>query len=271
MFTLPVYFTSSPHCCHRPSIAAHAILLGCPVQTPILPSHHYWMPLSRTSCSILTFQPISSWHSESITDQQLFTSMDETAVELKKTCNEMFGVDMEKYGFFTRRNTQAHGQPVQFLASDWVSLVVQFKQRFGMTIHDTMSDYEAFGERFHDGTIEAERLGHGVSIADERQQVRSKPEPRKTMGMHVDASLTLFTGKRYMSVMPTNYETSRTVYRVMTNFWLLASISLVGLSTRTSPRTLRGHCMDCKYQLRREAIRLCREQGFGIQKAMWAA
>ena len=91
--------------------------------------------------------------------------------------------------------------------------MVQFKQRFGRTIHDTKlpshSYCEAFEDCLHDGTIEAERLDHVVSIAEERKPVASKPEPDKTMGMHLDASLTLMT-----TAIQTKSESLRTFYHV---------------------------------------------------------
>ena len=30
------------------------------------------------------------------------------------------------------------------------------------------------------------------------------------------------------------------------------------------------HCMECEFQLRRDVMKLCREQGYSIQAALWA-
>ena len=56
-----------------------------------------------------------------------------------------------------------------------------------MSIHDAklpaLSFYESFEERLHDGIVEAETLAHVVSLAGERAQIASKPEPPFQMGM----------------------------------------------------------------------------------------
>ena len=67
-----------------------------------------------------------------------------------------------------------------------------------------------------------------VSLADEREQIASKPEPPFYVGMHLDLTLSLQTKKRYVSTMPTNTESSRTMYRIMTTLWLLAQLRQPG-------------------------------------------
>ena len=66
-----------------------------------------------------------------------------------------------------------------------------------MTIHDAKLPahgyYESFEERLHIGIIEAEALVHVVSLADEREQIASKPEPPFYVGMHLDLTLSLQT------------------------------------------------------------------------------
>ena len=100
--------------------------------------------------------------------------------------------------------------------------------------------------------------------------------------------------------MPTDSESLRTKYRVMTNLWLLAQLLQPGrqlytdltkdtfndfleelLSTvnflyekanrRRDAAPIWAHCMEYAFQLRREAMKLCREQGYSIQAALWAA
>ena len=101
--------------------------------------------------------------------------------------------------------------------------------------------------------------------------------------------------------MPADPESSRTKYRVTTNLWLLAQHRQPGrqlyvdlsketfndfleelLSTdnflmkrqiegETWAATIWAHCMEYEFQLRREAMKLCREQGYSIQAALWAA
>ena len=101
--------------------------------------------------------------------------------------------------------------------------------------------------------------------------------------------------------MPTDPESLRTKHRVMTNLWLLAQLRQPGrqlhadlskdtfndfleelLSTdnflmkrqvegETRAAPIWAHCMEYEFQLRREAMKLCREQGYSIQAALWAA
>ena len=67
-----------------------------------------------------------------------------------------------------------------------------------------------------------------MRLEEEREQMASKREPPTQMGLHLDSTLTLQTKKRYLSHMPTDPESLRTKYRVMTNLWLLAQIRQPG-------------------------------------------
>ena len=181
-------------------------------------------------------------------------------------------------------------------------MIFQFRQQFGMNIHDAklpaQSNYESFEERLHNGVIEAENLAHVVSLEEERQQIASKPEPPTQMGMHLESTLRLQRKKRYIS--RTDPESLRTKYRVMTNLWLLAQLRQPGRrlhadltkdtfkdfleeilatdsfilkgqiegETRAAP--IWTHFMDNEFQLRRDAMKPCREQGYSIQAAPWA-
>ena len=184
-------------------------------------------------------------------------------------------------------------------------MLFQFKTQYGLNTHEaklpSQSFYESFEERLHKRVIEAETLAHVVSREEEREQMAFKPEPPAQMGLHLDSTLTLLTKKRYLSRLPTDPETLRTKYRVMTNLWLLAQLRQPGrqlyadlskdtfndfleelLSTDNflMKRQLEGetwaaptwaHCMEYEFQLTREAMKLCREQGYSIQAALWAA
>ena len=200
---------------------------------------------------------------------------------------------------------RAHRQPIQYLTADWASMIIQFKQHYGMNIHDAklpaQSYFESFEERLHNGVIEAETLGHVVSLEEERVQIASKPELTTQVEMHLDSTLTLQTKKRYVSRVPTDPESFRTKYRVMANLWLLAQLRQLGrqlyadltkdtfnaflkelLSTdnflmkrqidgETWAAPIWTHCMEHEIQLRRDAMKLCREQGYSIQAARWAS
>ena len=130
-------------------------------------------------------------------------------------------------------------------------MIFQFKQQYGMNLHDAklpaQSYFESFEERLHNGVIEAETLAHVVSLEQERVKIASKPELSTQMRMHLDSTLTLQTKKRYNSRMPTDPESLRTKYRVMTSGSLHSSVNLVVSFTRILRKThsmifLRNHC-----------------------------
>ena len=199
---------------------------------------------------------------------------------------------------------RAHGEPVSFLTADWVSLLRQFKQQRGK-IQDSelpaQSYYEAFEESLHDGTIQAETLPHVVSIAEEQNQRANRPEPPKQLGLHLDSTLTVQTKRRYMSSIPSTTEALRTKYEVLSNLWLLEQSRQPGRKMYADftentwqkflkellnednfglQREIQGevwatpawtHCLEYEYQLRKEALRLCFEDGYSIQEALWSA
>ena len=139
-----------------------------------------------------------------------------------------------------------------------------------------------------------------MSLEEEREQMASKPEPPTQMGLHLDSNLTLQTKKRYLSKMLTDPESLRTKYRVTTNLWLLAQLRQPGCQLDADPskatfndfleellstdnflmkRQIEGEtwaapmwarCMEYEFQLRREAMKLCSEQGYSTQAAPWA-
>ena len=171
-------------------------------------------------------------------------------------------------------------------------MIFQFQQQYGMKIHDAklpaQTYLESFEERLHNVVIEAETLAHVVSLEEERVQIASKPKLPTQMGMHLDSTLTMQTKKRYISRVPTDPESLRAKYRVMINFWLLAqlrqrgrqlSAELLSTDNFLMKRQIEGetwaapvwtHCMEYEFQLRRDAMKLCREQGYSIQAALWA-
>ena len=83
--------------------------------------------------------------------------------------------------------SRARLQPIQFLAADWPSSIVQFKSQYGMAIHDAklpaQSCCESFEERLHSGVVETETLAHEVSLEEEREQISSRPEPPAPVGV----------------------------------------------------------------------------------------
>ena len=119
--------------------------------------------------------------------------------------------------------------------------------------------------------------------------------------MHLDSTLTIQTKRRYMSTMPTTTEGLRQKYRIMSNCWLLAQMRqparhlFSDLTVLTFPafcdellseknflleKEIGGHkvikpewdlCMGYELELRRETMRLTKEQRMSIQQAMWAS
>ena len=101
--------------------------------------------------------------------------------------------------------------------------------------------------------------------------------------------------------MPATTEALRTKYEVLTNLWLLAQSRQPGrkmyadFTENTWPKFLKEllnednfglqreiqgevwatpawtHCLEYEYQLRKEALRLCLEDGYSIQEALWSA
>ena len=146
------------------------------------------------------------------------------------------------------------GRPIQYLTAGWASMIFQFKQQYEMKIHDAklpaQSYFESFEERSHNGVTEAETLAHVVSLEEERVQIASKPELPTQVEMHLDSTLTLQTKKRYISRMPTDAESVRTKYRVLTDLRLLAQLRQPGrqlyadLTERHIQRFSRGIIVD---------------------------
>ena len=148
--------------------------------------------------------------------------------------------------------------------------------------------------------LQAETLAHVVSSAEEPFSEGRSPTTTKTIrtasGLNADG-----TDKgRYTSTMPSNTEALRTKYEVLTSLWFFAQSRQPGremladftahldeFSERTAergqlrtptknPRRSLGtpawtHCLKYEYQLRTEALRLCFEEGYSSQEALWAA
>ena len=201
--------------------------------------------------------------------------------------------------------TRAHGEPITMLACDWVSLMNQFKSKYIMQIHETrlpaQSYFEAYEEKLQDGLLYPETLARVISLAEENKQKSLKPEMSRQMGLHLDNTLTIQTKRRFISSMPGTIEELRNKYQVMTHMWLLAQMrqptrpiySDLKESTFTKlldellseknfllEREIAGckmvvpewaHCLEYEFQIRKEALRLVREEGQSIEKALWTA
>ena len=200
---------------------------------------------------------------------------------------------------------KAHGVPVTLLPCDWTSIMTEFKNKFGNHISDdrlpAQSMFESFTEKLADGTFKAEPLSLVVSLFEEEQQDAKKPDHSRQYNLQLDSRLTISTKRRHQSTEPTDEKGLRLKYAILTNLWLLGQMRQPGRSiyqdfTRTTfndfldtlldrdnfnfhkevnGRTLISpcwsFCLSYEFELRKEAIRLCKEQAMGVQAALWTA
>ena len=184
---------------------------------------------------------------------------------------------------------RAHGVPVTLLPCDWTSLLTEYKNKHGKHIPDeklpAQSMFENSAERLADGTLKAEPLSHIVSLFEEEQQDAKRPDPTR----------------HYNSSEPIDEKGLRLKCSIMTNLWLLAQMRQPGRSIcadldrntfidflevlldkdtfyfyqevdgRPMISPSWSFCLSFELELREEAIRLCKEQSFGIQSALWTA
>ena len=147
--------------------------------------------------------------------------------------------------------------------------------------------------------LQAEPLDQVASQAEAEEQDQKKPDPPRQYGMHLNATLTIQTRRRYSSTLPKNLEELRQKYDVLSNCWLLGQQRQPGralysdVDSSTFPRILKEllgkkhfalkklegqplvappwtHCLSYEYELRREAYKRCREQSMGFHAAWWS-
>ena len=201
--------------------------------------------------------------------------------------------------------TRAHGEPVSRLPEDWDSVMEAFLNKYGKDIPEdrlpSQSYFESFEEKLNGNRLKPETLAQVISQEEEETQEQRRPEPSRQLHLTLDANLTVQTKRRYMSSMPVSVEDLRTKYAIMSNMWLLGQMRQPGrslyadLTKETFPnfleillskknfmfrrelpdKTLAGpdwkDCLEYEFQLRKEAYRLTREQGIGIQSALHTA
>ena len=137
-----------------------------------------------------------------------------------------------------------------------------------------------------------------MSQEEADMQRRSKPDPARQYGMHLDGRLTLQTRRRFTSMEPRDIEQLRAKYTEMENFWLLAQMRQPGRSIYSdlTPSTFsnflktllnkrnfnfkkevdgqllsqpcRPHCLSHEYELQKEAFLKCRTVSMGIAAAL---
>ena len=140
-----------------------------------------------------------------------------------------------------------------------------------------------------------------MSLFEEEQQDAKRPDPTRQYNLQLDSKLTITTKRRHLSSEPTDEKGLRLKYSILTNLWLLAQMRQPGrsiyadfdrntfvdfLETLLDKDNLNfykevdgrpmispswSYCLSYELELRKEAIRLCKEQSFGIQSALWSA
>ena len=192
------------------------------------------------------------------------------------------------------------------LPEDWTSVIVKFKSKYGSNLQEeelpAQAYFEEFQEKLAAEMLQAEPLDQVISQAEAEEQDRKKPDPPRQYGMHLNATLTIQTRRRYSSTLPKNLEELRQKYDVLSNCWLLGQqrqpgralysdvdsstfpahpertfwerrISHSRRNSRDSPLVAPPwtHCLSYEYELRREAYKRCREQSMGFNVAWWSA
>ena len=261
-----------------------------------------------------------------IKDRETFTGLADAPEELRSIASDL-GIDLTSGGMPHKRefskvlmawkrtkvqtevktSTEAlqrqHGEPVRMLPEDWTSVIVKFKSKYGSNLQEeelpAQAYFEEFQEKLAAGMLQAEPLDQVISQAEAEEQDRKKPDPPRQYGMHLNATLTIQTRRRYTSSRPKNLEELRQKYDVLSNCWLLGQQRQPGralysdVDSNTFPRILKellgknnfslqkelegqplvappwGHCLSYEYELRREAYKRCWEQCMGFNAAWW--
>ena len=161
--------------------------------------------------------------------------------------------------------------------------------------------FESFEEKLNGNRLKPETLAQVVSQEEEEEQEAKKPGHSRHWGVTLDAKVMVQTRRKYTSTMPGSLEQLRTKYAIMSHVWLVAQMRQPGrqlfsdLTPNTFPKFLEQllskknfqfrkelpdktvmapvwtDCLEYEFQLRKEAFRLTREEGLGIEAALNAA
>ena len=71
------------------------------------------------------------------------------------------------------------------------------------------------------GHLRRRGLDQVVNVVEERAELAKTPNAAKHFGIHLDASFTIQTRRRFHSVLPATTEALRLKFSVMSNLWLL--------------------------------------------------
>ena len=100
------------------------------------------------------------------------------------------------------------------LEGDWASLNRETRHPSRLPAQSNCESYE---EKLANTTWKAEEMTHVVSLQEEEKLKELRPEPARSVGIHLDSSLSIQTHNRYMSEMPGNIEELGTKCKVMAN------------------------------------------------------
>ena len=158
---------------------------------------------------------------------------------------------------------KAHGVPTTLLPCDWTSILVEFKEKFGSHISEERLPAQSMFDNFSEKACSR----------------RSNRIPRNL----IMSKLTITTKRRHLSTDPVDEKGLRLKYAILTNLWPLAQMRQPGRSifqdldiswTRFSTifnfyKEVDGRsmislcwsfCVSFEFELRKEAIRLCKEE-----------
>ena len=161
-----------------------------------------------------------------IKDRETFTGLADAPEELRSIASDL-GIDLTSGGMPHKRefskvlvawkrtkvqtevktSTEAlqrqHGEPVRMLPEDWTSVIVKFKSKYGSNLQEeeltAQAYFEEFQEKLAAGMLQAEPLDQVISQAEAEEQDMKKPDPPRQYGMHLNATLTIQTRRRYTS------------------------------------------------------------------------
>ena len=140
-----------------------------------------------------------------------------------------------------------------------------------------------------DGLLYTETLAQVISLAEENKQQALKPEMSRQKGFHFDNNLTIQTKRGFKEL--------QNKYQVMTHMWFLSQMRqptrpvCSDLKENTFTKFLSeknlllerevagskiivpnwAHCLEYEFQLRKDALKLTREEGQSIEKAVCSA
>ena len=138
------------------------------------PAFEHLLRKSMTHESIITTLRVNDIHGRCLPHKREFARV----VTAWKTANVLAETKLQ-----TDAVARAHGVRVTLLPCDWMSILKEFKKKYGNHIADdrllAQSMFEHFSEKLADGTLEAEPLSDVVSQFEEEQQELKKPEPAR--------------------------------------------------------------------------------------------